>query len=261
MIFRRENRFKSDCKPFFLPLCILPYHLCHGKTRNINIKPPFRLGFIENRYLPVAVSQKFIRKADETLAHLKTKLRKLLAVFVAASMLNVGPVFTVHAQDGGTSNTSNENSSINQDLVAGVNREDTYASYYNSHSDAGCPDKEIVIEAKSFKTAKDDNGVEPEVSTKEFEGEKDAVVWTNHGGTLEYTFNVAETGLYNLEMLYYTISGNNTVIELAMKIDDEFPFSAAKTFTLDRYWKDESAITKDSRDNDIRPGQVGYISH
>lgn len=194
------------------------------------------------------------------MVHLKTKLRKLLAVCVAASMLNVGNVFTVHAESdsGNKKDGAESSSSINQDLVVGVSRGDTYASYFGSHSDAGYPEKEVVIDAKNYTAVKDENGVMPQVSTKEFEGEKDAAVWTNHGGTLEYEFTVTETGLYNLEMFYYTISGNNTVIELAMKIDGEYPFSAAKTFTLDRYWKDESAITKDSRDNDIRPGQVEY---
>lgn len=192
---------------------------------------------------------------DKILASINIKLKKMLAITVAASML-MGMSAYVEA-DADTNGDEDEKSSINESLVAGVNRGDTYASYFNSHADAARPNKEIVINAKDYLSVKADSaGTEPEIEVKEFQGENDVLLWTNHGGTVEYEFEVPETGLYNLEMLYYTIAGNNTVVEVAMQIDGEYPFSAAKTFTLDRYWKDESAIEQDSRDNDVRPGQV-----
>lgn len=189
------------------------------------------------------------------MASINIKLKKMLAITVAASML-MGMSAYVEA-DADTNGDEDEKSSINESLVAGVNRGDTYASYFNSHADAARPNKEIVINAKDYLSVKADSaGTEPEIEVKEFQGENDVLLWTNHGGAVEYEFEVPETGLYNLEMLYYTIAGNNTVVEVAMQIDGEYPFSAAKTFTLDRYWKDESAIEQDSRDNDVRPGQV-----
>lgn len=192
---------------------------------------------------------------DKILASINIKLKKMLAITVAASML-MGMSAYVEA-DADTNGDEDEKSSINESLVAGVNRGDTYASYFNSHADAARPNKEIVINAKDYLSVKADSaGTEPEIEVKEFQGENDVLLWTNHGGAVEYEFEVPETGLYNLEMLYYTIAGNNTVVEVAMQIDGEYPFSAAKTFTLDRYWKDESAIEQDSRDNDVRPGQV-----
>ncbi len=192
------------------------------------------------------------------MASLNIKLKKSLAVLLAASMITGIPQFPVFAADDGT-DTEQEESSINQDLVVGVNRDDTYANYLNSHSDAAHPDAEITINGADFVSKEaDDSGVEPDIEVTDFQGESNVAVWSNHGGVLNYEFNVAEEGLYNLEMLYYTIAGNNTVIEISLKIDGEYPFSAAKTFTLDRYWKDETAIYKDSRDNDVRPGQTEY---
>ena len=195
------------------------------------------------------------------MARLNIKLKKAAAVITASALLlGITPVY---AETGGSTaapaSAGDGGSSLNESLVAGVSRSDTYAGYLNSHADAAYPKQEIVINAADFVSlSQDANDTKPEVEVKEFQGESDVLVWTNHGGTIDYEFEVSETGLYNLEMLYYTIAGSNTVIEVAIKLDGEYPFSAAKTFTLDRYWKDESAIGKDGRDNDVRPGQVEH---
>lgn len=190
------------------------------------------------------------------MASLKIKLKKAAAFVTAASMLCGTHVY---AENGGASasDTSNGGSTLNESLVAGLSREDTYSSYLRSHADAAHPKQPVVINADDYvSVSADANGEEPAIEVKEYEGEQGVLVWTNHGGVIDYEFNVPETGLYNLEMFYYTISGNNTVIEVAMQIDGEYPFSSAKTFSLDRCWKDESAIGKDIRDNDVRPGQT-----
>ena len=193
------------------------------------------------------------------MASLNIKLKKVLACVTAASMLCGMPVYAEGGSDNSSSDTSNGGSTLNESLIAGVSRSDTYSSYINSHADAAYPKQPIVINAKDYvSVSADENGARPEIEVKEYEGESDAMVWTNHGGVIDYEFEVPETGLYNLELFYYTISGSNTVIEVAMRIDGEYPFSAAKTFTLDRYWKDESAIGKDGRDNDVRPGQTEH---
>lgn len=191
------------------------------------------------------------------MASMNIKLKKVLSIAVAAALMVGNPA--IASADSDSSGSANQESSINQTLVSGINRDDTYAAYFNKHADASYPDKEVVINAKDYVSAKaDDQGTEPVFEVKEFEGESDVLVWTNHGGTIEYEFDVAEAGLYNLELLYYTVAGSNTVVEVAMQLDGEYPFAAAKTFTLDRYWKDESAIGQDSRDNDVRPGQTEH---
>ncbi len=197
---------------------------------------------------------------DIILASMNNKLKKTLAAITAASMLcGMTPV---HAEGGAAADSAPADaggSSLNESLVSGISRSDTYAGYLNSHADAARPKRDIVINAKDYASlSEDDNGVTPETVIQEFQGEQDVLVWSNHGGTINYEFEVSETGLYNLELFYYTVSGENTVIEMAMQLDGEYPFSAAKTFTLDRYWKDEAPIGKDGRDNDVRPGQTEH---
>ena len=191
------------------------------------------------------------------MASLNIKLKKALSLLLAAGMLTGTPVcVSAQAAQAGEEEVQ---SSINQSLVVGVNRDDTYANYLGRHQDASKPDAEILINATDYtKMGEDANGVMPEIYIADYEGVTKTMLWSNHGGVIEFEFDVAQTGLYNLEMFYYTVSGQNTVVEVALRIDGEYPFSACKTLTLDRYWKDESAILKDSRDNDIRPGQTEY---
>lgn len=88
-----------------------------------------------------------------------------------------------------------------------------------------------------------------------------AIKWKKDGLTLTYEFTVEESGNYNLEMIYFPIAGTestNTVLEMGLKIDGNYPFTTAKALTLDRLWKDESSIKRDNKDNDLRPGQITY---
>ncbi|MBQ2797844.1 MAG: extracellular solute-binding protein [Ruminiclostridium sp.] len=166
-----------------------------------------------------------------------------------------------------------------------------YSKYYNDYLNQGVkkPDKEITIYASDYtggsidgeafqkgatdeaitnavETIKDSNGFQnlknflaenTELETSKYE----TIKWKDDKLTLTYKFTVAETGLYNLEAIYYPISGketSNTVLDIGLKLDGEYPFTAAKDLTLDRYWKDESEIKRDGKDNDLRPGQITY---
>ena len=224
------------------------------------------------------------------MANLSKKFTKPFAVLMAASMLLSAPVYaeteaeeplaeettvaeageTAEAEDTTEAEVTTEapetteaetatGSSINQSAMTTTGRQGAYATYLESHADAVYPDTEIVINAAGYiSTETDDNDNPPAVRTATYMGEENCLYWANDAGQVTYEFEVKQSGLYNLEMFYYPIAGNNTTVEIGMKLDGEYPFSAAKTFTLDRYWADESAIRKDSRDNEIRPGQTEY---
>lgn len=157
-------------------------------------------------------------------------------------------------------------SSITSNLFNTANRENVYTNYYNRHKNAAKPDTEIVIEAGGYVSLAEDRetGEMPQVSVTDYEGEDDTLYWHNNEGEVTYSFSVAETGLYHLEMLYHPTTGEDivsgqtasNVIEMGVLIDGDYPFLAAKTFSLDRYWTDSSSIRKDSKDNDLRPVQT-----
>lgn len=196
----------------------------------------------------------------------------------------------------GQSEESTTDSSVSNISITGM--EGKYSSYYNEHKDAAYPDKEITIYAADYKSGTNNGnefvnqdetddkvgnasviGTTLEtLNTSSSGGFKDlksfisentdlktdnftSIKWKSDKLTLTYEFEVEETGNYNLEFIYYPIGGSetkNTVLDIGLRIDGEYPFTATQDLTLDRYWKDDGEISRDSKDNDIRPGQKTY---
>ncbi len=197
------------------------------------------------------------RKVDIILA---TRRKKAFAAVMAACMFLTMQA-PVSAQTGDSIADAVEEkveSSLNAELM-GTNREDTYSAYYDRNVNNPKPDAEIVIEAGAGYTADATRDVMPEIEVRAYEGVDDCLVWTNHYGTVTYTFNVEKAGNYCLELLYYTIGGDNTTIDVGLLLDGEYPFSACNSLSLDRYWADSSAIKIDTNNgNQIRPTQKEY---
>ncbi len=213
---------------------------------------------------------------------------------ILSSMVISSTAVTAGAAEADT--TAKSESSTSSVVITGT--EGKYSTYYNGYIADGAqkPDKEITIYAGDF-TGGTINGTEftgsggsdaqlvgaiaaalEKIGTTSGDGfqslkafiEKeteletdrfDTLKWKNDKLTLAYSFEVPETGLYNLEAIYYPISGketSNTVLDIGLKLDGEYPFTAAQDLTLDRYWQDESEIKRDNKDNDLRPGQITY---
>ncbi len=226
-----------------------------------------------------------------------SRMKRTIAGVLSISTLLSSMVISstaVSAETADTDTTAQSESSTSSVVITGT--EGKYSTYYNSHKNEQKPDKEITIYAVDFKGGSIDGtefegtgGTDAQLVGKiaaalqiekttsgvgfnglnsfleentELKAEKfETLKWRDDKLTLVYNFEVPETGLYNLEAIYYPISGvetSNTVLDIGLKIDGDYPFSAAKDLTLDRYWKDESEIKRDHKDNDLRPGQVTY---
>ena len=203
------------------------------------------------------------RKVELILGNKKKQM--LAAALAAAILVTAQPVVfaeeetAVETEQVQTAENSGEEEEISTitNIMSTGNRDNTYSAYYTKYSGEKAPNKEIVIEAKNAEVSEDAEGGYPEYSVEEvYEGENGCFVWTNNQGQLNFSFEVEETGIYNMEMLYYTISGKSTTVDIGIKIDGDYPFTACKDITLDRYWVDATAIRKDSRDNDLKPTQV-----
>lgn len=193
------------------------------------------------------------------------KKRILAAVLSAAMILTMQPV--VYAEDEATevadstaavpaADDEGEEVSTITNIMSTGDRENAYSAYYDRNKDKTAPDKEIVIDASTGVTGADIEGEIPEYTIEEYEKVDNCFVWTNNRGTVTFDFTVEESGIYNMEFYYYTIAGYSTTIDVGIRIDDEYPFTACKDITLDRYWKDASAIRKDSKDNELKPTQT-----
>ncbi|MBR5090884.1 MAG: extracellular solute-binding protein [Ruminiclostridium sp.] len=135
------------------------------------------------------------------------------------------------------------------------NRDAAYSAYYERNKNNPFPKKEIVIEAKDGKAGKDSTDNEPLYTLVDYPGQEQCLEWINNRGTFTYDFEVEEAGNYSMEFFYYTLSGGSTTIDVGIRIDGEYPFTACNDITLDRYWEDASEIRKDSKDNELKPTQ------
>lgn len=134
-------------------------------------------------------------------------------------------------------------------IMSGTVRTDLYQYYFAEHKDENRPDHEIVIEMAEFKKTRpnEELGIKPDFEVAEVEDEGDCLIWKNDLGEFDFEFDVPETGIYNLEFLYLPgqpEDGNNNAVEIAFKLNGDYPFSAARGFELDKYWKNAGVIEK-----------------
>ena len=186
------------------------------------------------------------------------KKRRTLAVLLAAAMLVTMQTFPAYAESGQLSEEQEEASEAStiRNIMNTGNRDNAYSAYYEKYRNETFPKAEIVIEAKNAVKVKDSGGEEPKAEFIRYEGQDDCAVWTNNRGELSFDFEVEQPGNYCLELFYYTISGGSTTIDIGVKIDGDYPFTACKDITIDRYWEDATSIKKDSKDNELKPMQI-----
>lgn len=137
------------------------------------------------------------------------------------------------------------------DTVDAAKRENTYSAYYDRYAGKARPDKEVVIAGSDYTTISDN----AEATVEDFEG-KNALVWKSQEGTVTYTVNIPETGLYNIETSYYALAGTTNSVELSLLIDGKSPFDTATRITLNKVWINEYPTKLDSKDNETKPPQV-----
>ncbi len=125
-----------------------------------------------------------------------------------------------------------------------------YSAYYDFHESKGYPSRTISIEVGNISQSE---GVEIE---NNFLGKQGEVAVTDESGFVEYSFDVQESGLYNINLDYYPLEGKGSDILRILKINGHIPFEEARELVFKRVYTDETEIQRDERDNDIRPSQI-----
>ncbi|HBP25564.1 MAG TPA: hypothetical protein DD618_01230 [Acholeplasmatales bacterium] len=131
---------------------------------------------------------------------------------------------------------------------------ENYADYLADHL-AETADSELMIEAASGYAFSD-----PAAEDLPYALEREAKtgLYVPESGDVSWSVEVPETGFYNLKIEYYPIEGRSAEITRGLKIDDEYPFSEAQSFTLPRIWEDEYdvSLTHVSGEHDLKPSQL-----
>ncbi|MEC0206701.1 extracellular solute-binding protein [Paenibacillus lautus] len=131
--------------------------------------------------------------------------------------------------------------------------EDSYDAYLQRYQNEKLAQQEIVIQGKDYS---DSDRMSPEI-IRELGGETGEFVKMGDIGSMDWEFEVPETGLYHIAVRYFPIEGKSSAIERELLIDGAHPFASARNLTFQRVWKNETdAIAKDNRGNELRPRQV-----
>lgn len=132
-------------------------------------------------------------------------------------------------------------------------RQTSYTSYVKKYTDAARPDQTVEVLGKDYDPA---SVTDAQITVTTVDGENDVMQWANQEGSVSWTVNIPETGVYNIKMIYEALESNTNDVEFSLLIDGESPYATASRITLSKRWINESEIKQDSRQNDIRPGQI-----
>lgn len=132
-------------------------------------------------------------------------------------------------------------------------RQTSYTNYVKKYADAARPDKTVEVLGKDYDPA---SVTDAQITVTTVDGENDVMQWANQEGSVSWTVNIPETGVYNIKMIYEALESNTNDVEFSLLIDGESPYATASRITLSKRWINESEIKQDSRQNDIRPGQI-----
>jgi len=135
--------------------------------------------------------------------------------------------------------------------VTAYQRRETYKEYLAKFDQAQSPDIEILIPGDSFTGA----DPVPEILHNPF-GLEGTAVRTEERGYVEWTVNVPQAGLYNIELMYYPVKGRGGSIEREIVINGETLFEGTDVLTFYRMFTDAGPFLKDVQGNEIRPAQV-----
>lgn len=132
--------------------------------------------------------------------------------------------------------------------------EGTYGAYLDQLDVEGkvlkADTEEIVIAAGDYEAADPSSSVE-----KTTDG-----VLTYESGKIEYSFNVAASGTYYIEVGYRPTEDSSKTILRNLYINGELPFEGAEGITFDRMWADESkSFLMETSTNQGFPTQVQNI--
>lgn len=127
--------------------------------------------------------------------------------------------------------------------------QDDYSTYLEHNKDRNKNVSEVSADIKSV-TA-DSEAVFELVG--EFEGESDVLKWND--GSVTFTFNVAEDGLYNIAIVYYLLETGTRAVDLSLLVDGAEPFEGVSNISIPRLFTDAGDVRKDGIGNEFAAEQ------
>lgn len=122
---------------------------------------------------------------------------------------------------------------------------DTYNGYIGLYKEEKFATDSILLNAGSS------NSVSSEVEGKVCN------LLDEKNSSVEYNFEVRETGLYNITVTYYDLLGGDNSIDLGFYFDGAVPYTELESVTFSKIYQNElETLETDEFGNQIRPSQV-----
>lgn len=174
----------------------------------------------------------------------------LTVVLTAGSVSITGLAETDLPAAGLAGNEENNNSAeLQRSSADGLQKYNDYAATYEDFAYAA---KTIVHQGGDYT---EQNGSDVQIR-QEYEGAENVLLWESGKGSVTWSFEIPQDGLYNLKMSFLPLKNGNEV-EFKLYIDGKMPFAGADAVKLTRDWVDATEEPRvDKEGNEIAPEQV-----
>ena len=141
-----------------------------------------------------------------------------------------------------------------ESYLTGFVRDNLYSDYYDKYAEYDVALPTVEVDGTAYTAATAD--VSKEAT---YEGESNVAV-VKGTGDITFTVEVAQTGMYAVELKYFPIvNENGNDIEVGFSVDGKEPFEESGILNLKRVWINElidGKISTDKVGNELLPNQI-----
>ena len=190
------------------------------------------------------------------MGHNGAKAKIVLLIMNIVFLTNIFSPGTVYSGSG--MRLSEKYKSISNsyiDLDSGINQEPYYYSVmqdYDNKGYRGAQNQRIVMDS-GFIT--DSSSQDIPVGSGIGGNENKVLLWNSDQEWFEWSFNIQEDGLYEMEVEYYPLDGTSSPAKRTIMIDGEIPFFEASNIEFPRLWTDDGEPKVNNIGDEVRPRQ------
>ncbi|MCU6712641.1 extracellular solute-binding protein [Paenibacillus sp. J5C_2022] len=126
-----------------------------------------------------------------------------------------------------------------------------YDHYLRQYQDMPRPDRETILQGEDFSGSE---AMEPRI-VAHMDGASGGAVETGETGSITWTVEVKQEGLYGIAIRYYPVAGKGSDIDRELLINGRSPFSESRNLTFRRVWASDGEMERDDRGNDMHLSQ------
>ena len=170
-------------------------------------------------------------------------LKAIVGILTASILVTPMAALAQNNNNDATSKTIQETVAVN---VNGG----TYSDYIDKHSSMSYSSKKITVNTDNLTYTENLESASVDSSSK-------AITINSQNKYAQYTFNVEESGLFNICLNYKPIADSSLDIRLSFEIDGSLPYEELGDVYFSRVWENKhSEIKKNDFGDELRPEQV-----